>query len=93
MRVTCDNLEARARAEAAKLMLDRDEPAAVREAAARVSGIDQATPRGVEDMREAVTAPKKALAGSTDPRPRPVLAERDRPHRKNVGPNGGHGWA
>ena len=42
--------------------------AAVREAAARVSGIDQATPRGVEDMRKAVAALKAALAGRTDAR-------------------------
>ena len=93
MRVTCDNLEARARAEAAKLMLDRDEPAAVREAAARVSGIDQATPRGVEDMREAVTALKKALAGRTDARAVSMLANADWLIRKSVWLIGGDGWA
>ena len=84
MRVTCDNLEARARAEAAKLMLDRDEPAAVREAAARVSGIDQATPRGVEDMRAAVEQLKKSLAGRTDARAVSMLANADWLIRKSV---------
>ena len=93
MRVTCDNLEARARAEAAKLMLDRDEPAAVREAAARVSGIDQATPRGVEDMREAVANLKKALAGRTDARAVSMLANADWLIRKSVWLIGGDGWA
>jgi len=93
MRVTCDNLEARARAEAAKLMLDRDEPTAVREAAARVSGIDQATPRGVEDMRLAVAALKKALAGRTDAKACSMLANADWLVRKSVWLIGGDGWA
>jgi len=93
MRVTCDNLEARARAEAAKMMLDRDEPAAVREAAARVCGIDQATPRGVEDMRAAVAALKKALAGREDARALSMLSGADWLVRKSVWLIGGDGWA
>ncbi len=93
MRVTCDNLEARARAEAAKLMLDRDEPTAVREAAARVSGINQATPRGVEDMRAAVADLKKALAGRTDARAVSMRANADWLIRKSVWLIGGDGWA
>jgi len=93
MRVTCDNLEARARAEAAKLMLDHDEPTAVREAAARVSGIDQATPRGVEDMRAAVSALKQALEGRTDARAVSMRANADWLIRKSVWLIGGDGWA
>ncbi|MGN0851773.1 MAG: pyruvate:ferredoxin (flavodoxin) oxidoreductase [Kiritimatiellia bacterium] len=93
MRVTCDNLEARARAEAARLMLDRNEPDAVREAAARVSGIDQATPRGVEDMRAAVAALKKALAGRTDAKALSMLSGADWLVRKSVWLIGGDGWA
>ena len=93
MRVTCDNLEARAKAEAAKLMLDRDETDAVREAAARVSGINQATPRGVEDMREAVAALKAALAGRTDAKAQSMLANADWLIRKSVWMIGGDGWA
>ena len=93
MRVTCDNLEARARAEAAKLMLDREEPDAVREAAARVCGIDQATPRGVEDMRAAVAGLKKALAGRTDAKALSMLSGADWLVRKSVWLIGGDGWA
>lgn len=93
IRVTCDNLEARARAEAAKLMLDRGEPDAVREAAARVCGIDQATPRGVEDMRAAVGALKAALAGRGDAKGASMLANADWLIRKSVWMIGGDGWA
>ncbi len=93
MRVTCDNLEARARAEAAKLMLDRDESDKVREAAARVCGIDQATPRGVEDMRGAVANLKAALAGRTDAKALSMLSGADWLVRKSVWLIGGDGWA